>query len=140
MKEWLSHRGRPILFSTSLLPASVASITAAVKLLMSSTEYTDKLWDNAKYFKDKMSKLGYDIGKSETPITPIMIGEEAKTMNFSKKLLENGVFASGIVFLTVIKGTGRVRCMVTAGHTKEQLDRAVEIFKSVGEEMGLLTL
>ena len=140
MKEWLSHRGRPILFSTSLPPASVASITAAVKLLMSSTEYTDKLWDNAKYFKDKMSKLGYDIGKSETPITPIMIGEEAKTMNFSKKLLENGVFASGIVFLTVIKGTGRVRCMVTAGHTKEQLDRAVEIFKSVGEEMGLLTL
>ncbi|MCD5415469.1 MAG: glycine C-acetyltransferase [Clostridiales bacterium] len=138
MKEWLSHRGRPILFSTSLPPAAIGAITAAVKLIMSSTEYTDKLWDNAKYFKDKMSKLGYDIGKSETPITPIMIGEEAKTMKFSKTLLENGVFASGIVFPTVGKGTGRVRCMVTAGHTKEQLDRAVEIFESVGKEMGLI--
>jgi len=138
MREWLSHRGRPLLFSTSLPPAAVGSIIEAVKLLMSTTEYTDRLWDNAKYFKEKMSKLGYNIGNSQTPITPVIIGDEAKTMEFSKKLFENGVFASGIVFPTVPKGTGRVRCMVTAGHTKEQLDRAVDVFKKVGEEMNIL--
>ncbi|MCC5910241.1 MAG: glycine C-acetyltransferase [Clostridiaceae bacterium] len=138
MKEWLSHRGRPLLFSTSLPPAAVGSIIEAVKLLMSTTEYTDRLWDNAKYFKEKISTLGFDIGNSGTPITPVIIGEEGKTMEFSKKLLENGVFVSGIIFPTVPKGTGRVRCMVTAGHTKEQLDRAVDIFKKVGQEMGIL--
>lgn len=138
MREWLSHRGRPLLFSTSLPPAAVGSIMEAVRLLMSTTEFTDRLWDNAKYFKEKMSKLGYNIGNSQTPITPVIIGDEAKTMEFSRKLYENGVFASGIVFPTVPKGTGRVRCMVTAGHTKEQLDRAVEVFKKVGEEMNIL--
>lgn len=138
MKEWLSHRGRPLLFSTSLPPAAVGSIIEAVKLLMSTTEFTDRLWDNARYFKEKISKLGYNIGNSQTPITPVIIGDEAKTMEFSRKLFENGVFASGIVFPTVPKGTGRVRCMVTAGHTKEQLDRAVEVFKKVGEEMNII--
>ncbi|KAB3534837.1 glycine C-acetyltransferase [Alkaliphilus pronyensis] len=138
MRDWLSHRGRPLLFSTSLPPAAVGSIMEAVRILMSTTEYTDKLWDNAKYFKEKISKLGFDIGKSETPITPVIIGEEAKTMEFSKKLFDKGVFVSGIVFPTVPKGTGRVRCMVTAGHTKEQLDRAVEVFKKVGEDMRIL--
>lgn len=138
MKEWLSHRGRPLLFSTSLPPAAVVPITEAVKMLMSTTEYTDKLWDNAKHFKQKLSKLGFDTGKSETPITPVIIGDEAKTMEFSKKLLDKGVFVSGIIFPTVPRGTGRVRCMVTAGHTTEQLDKAVEIFKEVGEEMNIL--
>lgn len=137
-KDWLSHRGRPLLFSTYLPPATVGAIMEAVRLLMSTTEYTDKLWDNARYFKEKLSKLGYDIGKSQTPITPVIIGEEGKTMEFSRKLFENNVFVSGIVFPTVPKGTGRVRCMVTAAHTKEQLDRAVDAFKTVGEEMGLL--
>ncbi len=138
MRDWLSHRGRPLLFSTSLPPAAVGSIIEAVNLLMSTTEYTDRLWDNAKYFKAKMSQLGFNIGNSQTPITPVIIGEESKTMEFSKKLFENGVFVSGIVFPTVPKGTGRCRVMVTAGHTKEQLDRAVEIFKKVGEEMNLI--
>ncbi|SDK69190.1 glycine C-acetyltransferase [Natronincola ferrireducens] len=138
MKEWLSHRGRPLLFSTSLPPAAVGAIIEAVKLLMSTTEYTDRLWDNAKYFKEKISRLGFNIGNSQTPITPVIIGEEGKAMEFSKKLFENGVFVSGIVFPTVPKGTGRVRCMVTAAHTKEQLDRAVDVFKKVGEEMKLL--
>jgi glycine C-acetyltransferase len=138
MKEWLSHRGRPILFSTSLPPAAVGALIEAVKLLMSTTEYTDRLWDNANYFKEKLGKLGYNTGHSETPITPVIIGDEAETIEFSKKLLENGVFGSAIVFPTVPKGTGRIRCMVTAGHTKEQLDRAVETFKKVGEEMKLI--
>lgn len=138
MYDWLSHRARPVLFSTSLPPASVGAIIEALKMLMESTEYTDRLWENAKYFKAKMGTLGYNIGHSETPITPVIIGDEAKTMEFSKKLLANGVFVSGIIFPTVPKGTGRVRVMVTAGHTKEQLDRAVEVFETVGKEMGIL--
>lgn len=138
MYDWLSHRARPVLFSTSLPPSSVGAIIEALKMLMESTEYTDRLWENAKYFKAKMGTLGYNIGHSETPITPVIIGDEAKTMEFSKKLLANGVFVSGIIFPTVPKGTGRVRVMVTAGHTKEQLDRAVEVFETVGKEMGIL--
>ncbi|HHV26430.1 MAG TPA: glycine C-acetyltransferase [Tissierellia bacterium] len=138
MYEWLNHRARPVLFSTSLPPAAVGAIMEALRMLMESTEYTDRLWDNAKYFKSKLGTLGFDTGHSETPITPVIIGDEAKTMEFSRKLLENGVFVSGIVFPTVPKGTGRVRCMVTAGHTKEQLDRAVEVFEKVGKEMNIL--
>ena len=138
MYDWLSHRSRPVLFSTSLPPAVVGAVTEAVTMLMESTEYTDKLWENARYWKEKIGGLGFNTGHSETPITPVIIGDEAKTMEFSRKLLENGVFVSGIVFPTVPKGTGRVRCMVTAAHTKEQLDRAVEVFEKVGKEMNIL--
>lgn len=138
MKEWLSHRGRPLLFSTSLPPAAVAPIIEAVKLLSSTSEYTDRLWDNARYFKQQLGELGFNLGKSETPITPVIIGEESKAMEFSRTLLANGVYVSAIVFPTVAKGTGRVRCMVTADHTKEQLDRAVATFKQVGKEMGII--
>lgn len=137
-QEWLNHRGRPILFSTSLPPAAVGAIIEAVKMLMETTEYTDKLWKNARYFKEKLGKLGFNTGRSQTPITPVIIGDEAKTMEFSRTLLDNGVFASGIVFPTVQKGTGRVRCMVTAGHTEEQLDRATNAFEKVGKEMNLI--
>lgn len=138
MKEWLSHRGRPILFSTALPPAAVAPIMEALKLLMGTTEYTDRLWSNAKFFKERLGKLGFDTGHSETPITPVIIGDEAKTMEFSRKLLEKGVYVSAIVFPTVPKGTGRVRCMVTAGHTEEQLAKAVEMFEAVGKEMNII--
>ncbi len=138
MYEWLSHRARPVLFSTSLPPGSVGAIIEALKMLMESTEYTDRLWENAKYFKAKMGTLGYNIGHSQTPITPVIIGDEAKTMEFSRKLLEKGVFVSGIIFPTVPKGTGRVRVMVTAAHTKEQLDKATEVFETVGKEMGII--
>ena len=138
MYDWLNHRARPVLFSTSLTPATVGAIIEALKMLMESTEYTDKLWENGNYWKSKIGELGYNTGNSETPITPVIIGDEAKTMEFSKKLLENGVFASAIVFPTVPQGTGRVRCMVTAGHTKDQLDESVEAFRKVGLEMGIL--
>ncbi len=137
-QEWLNHRGRPILFSTALPPAAVGAIIEAVKMLMETTEFTDRLWSNARYFKEKLGKLGFNTGQSETPITPVIIGDEAKTMEFSMKLKENGVFVSAIVFPTVPRGTGRVRCMVTAGHTEEQLDRAVEAFEKVGKEMGII--
>ncbi|RKD22491.1 2-amino-3-ketobutyrate coenzyme A ligase [Caminicella sporogenes DSM 14501] len=138
MQDWLSHRGRPLLFSTSLPPAAVGAIIEAVKMLMESSEYTDRLWANAKFFKERLGKLGFNTGNSQTPITPVIIGDEAKTMEFSRKLFENGVFVSGIVYPTVPKGTGRVRCMVTAGHTTEQLERAVEVFEKVGKEMKIL--
>ncbi|KPU27097.1 2-amino-3-ketobutyrate CoA ligase [Caloranaerobacter sp. TR13] len=138
MQEWLNHRGRPILFSTALPPAAVGAIIEAIKMLMETTEYTDRLWKNARYFKEKLGQLGFNTGNSETPITPVIIGDEAKTMEFSRKLFENGVFVSGIVYPTVPKGTGRVRCMVTAGHTEEQLDRAVAAFEKVGKEMNIL--
>lgn len=138
MQEWLNHRGRPILFSTSLPPAAVGAIMEAIRMLMETTEYTDRLWKNARYFKEKLGALGFNTGHSETPITPVIIGDEALTMEFSRRLLDNGVFVSGIVFPTVPRGTGRVRCMVTAGHTEEQLDRAVAAFKKVGEEMKIL--
>ncbi len=138
MYEWLSHRARPSLFSTSLPPAAVGAVTEALTMLMESTEYTDKLWENAKYWKSKINSLGFNTGNSETPITPVIIGDEAKAMEFSKKLLDEGVFVSAIVFPTVPVGTGRVRCMVTAEHTKEQLDRAAEVFEKVGKEMNIL--
>lgn len=138
MYEWLNHRARPVLFSTSLPPAAIGAIIEAITMLLESKEYTDKLWENAKYFKEKISTLGFNTGHSETPITPVIIGEESKSMEFSKKLLENGVFVSAIVFPTVPKNTGRVRCMITADHTKEQLDEAVRIFEKVGKEMDII--
>lgn len=139
VKEWLLHRARPLLFSTALPPAAIGATIESVKMLMESEEYTNKLWDNAKYFKDKMKNLGFDIGHSETPITPVMVGSEAKTMEFSRELLKNGVFVSGIVFPTVPKGTGRLRCMISAMHTKDDLDFAINIFEKVGKELKIIS-
>ncbi|NCC55386.1 MAG: glycine C-acetyltransferase [Erysipelotrichia bacterium] len=138
MRDWLLHRGRPLIFSTAMMPSAAAAIIEAFNMLEESTEYTDKLWDNANYFKAELKKKGFDIGHSETPITPIMIGDEAKTMEFSKLLLANGVFVSGIVFPTVQKGMGRLRCMVSALHTKEQLDEAVSILYRAAKKMDIL--
>ena len=137
-KAWLSHRARPLLFSTALPPAATAAAMKSVELLMNSTEFTDRLWDNANYFKKKLGKLGFDTGHSETPITPVIIGSEATTMQFSKALLDAGVYVSGIVFPTVPKGTGRLRCMISASHTKEDLDFAVKQFEIVGKDLGLI--
>ncbi|MDK2866482.1 MAG: glycine C-acetyltransferase [Clostridiales bacterium] len=138
MKDWLLHRGRPILFSTSMPPAAVGAIIAAIDELSSTTAYTEKLWDNGNYFKAGLKSLGYDIGHSETPITPVIIGDEAKTVAFSKALYDAGVFVSPIVFPTVPKGTGRVRCMVTAAHETRHLDDAIAAFERVGHDMGII--
>ncbi|MBU1143223.1 MAG: glycine C-acetyltransferase [Firmicutes bacterium] len=137
-RDWLLHRGRPLLFSTAMMPSAAAAIIEAFKMLEESTEYTNKLWDNANYFKNKLKTLGFDIGHSETPITPIMIGEESKTIQFSKALLSRGVYVSGIVFPTVQKGMGRIRCMVSALHSKEQLDQAVSIIYETAKEMEII--
>ncbi len=136
--DWLRNRARPFLFSTGMTPGDAGACIEAIKMLSESTEYTDRLWSNAKYFKEKLNKLGFNTGHSETPITPVIIGNEGKTLEFSKKLFENGLFTGPIVFPTVPKGTGRVRCMVSAAHTTDMLDRAVKIFEKTGKELGIL--
>lgn len=136
--DWLKVQSRPFLFSTSLAPGDTKAITEAVNKLMASTELHHKLWDNAKYLKEGLSKLGFDIGDSETPITPVIIGDEKKTQEFSKRLMDEGVYVKSIVFPTVPRGTGRVRNMPTAAHTKEMLDQALEVYERVGKELGVI--
>lgn len=136
--DWLKVRSRPFLFSTALPPGDVAAITAAVQMLIDSTELHDKLWENGDYLKAGLAKLGFNIGASETPITPCIIGDEKLTQEFSHRLFEEGVYAKSIVFPTVPKGTGRVRNMPTAAHTKEMLDDALAIYEKVGRELGVI--
>ena len=136
--DWLKVASRPFLFSTALTPADVAATTKAIELILNSTELQDKMWENSNYLKEGLEKLGFDIGKSETPITPCIIGDEKTTQQFSKRLNEEGVYAKSIVFPTVPRGTGRVRNMPTAAHTKEMLDDALAIYEKVGKEMELI--
>ncbi len=138
MKEWLLHRGRPALFSTALPPSSVAAIIEAFNILEETTEYSDRLWDNARYFKEKLGKLGFNTGKSETPITPVIVGDEELAMRLSRELLSEGVFVSAIVFPTVPKGTARLRCMISANHTKEHLDKALNVLEIKGKELNII--
>lgn len=136
--DWLKVRSRPFLFSTSLTPADVTACTEALDLIMNSTELQDNMWENSRYLKEELTKLGFDIGNSETPITPVIIGEEQATQDFSKRLYEEGVYAKSIVFPTVPKGTGRVRNMPSAAHTKDMLDQAIKAYEKVGKEMGII--
>ncbi|MBO8155777.1 MAG: glycine C-acetyltransferase [Bacillaceae bacterium] len=136
--DWLKVSSRPFLFSTAVTPADAAASTKAIELLMESTELHDRLWENGRYLKEGLKKLGFDIGQSETPITPCIIGEEKTTQEFSKRLYEEGVYAKSIVFPTVPRGTGRVRNMPTAAHTKDMLDQALHIYEKVGKELGVI--
>lgn len=136
--DWLKVRGRPFLFSTSLTPAAAGACIEAINILTESTELHDKLWENGNYLKKGLKELGFNIGDSETPITPCIIGEAAKAQEFSKRLYEEGVYAKAIVFPTVPLGTARVRNMPSAAHTKEMLDDAIAIYKKVGQEMGII--
>ncbi|ELW0077553.1 glycine C-acetyltransferase [Staphylococcus pseudintermedius] len=136
--DWLKAQSRPFLFSTSLAPGDTKAIIEAVKKLMASTELHDRLWENANYLKEGLSRLGFDTGQSETPITPVIIGDEKKTQQFSKRLMEEGIYVKSIVFPTVPRGTGRVRNMPTAAHTTEMLDQALEVYARVGKELGII--
>lgn len=136
--EWLKLRSRPFLFSTSLPPAAIASCIASVDILMNDKELIEKLWENGNDLKNGLSRLGYDVGQSETPITPCIIGDEVTTQQFSKRLYEEGVYAKAIVFPTVPKGTGRIRNMPTAAHTKKMLDQVISVYDKVGKEMKLI--
>lgn len=136
--EWLNHRGRPFLFSTAAPPSVAAACLEAINILSESSELTDRLWDNARYLKNGLNKMGFNTGKSQTPITPVIAGDDRKAIELSKRLFEEGVFAQSIVFPTVPRDGARVRTIVTAAHTKKDLDDALNAFEKVGRELGLI--
>jgi len=136
--EWLFQRGRPFLFSSAMTIPDVAACIEAVKMLESSTELVDRLWENAAYFKGEMKTLGFDTGKSATPITPVMLGEAPLAQKFSRKLFEEGVFAMSIGFPTVPQGEARIRVMISAAHSKEDLDQGLAAFEKVGRDLEVI--
>lgn len=136
--EWLRQRGRPFLFSSATPAADVAACIAAVDVLEESTELVDRLWENARYFKAEMKNLGFDTGVSVTPITPIMLGEAPLAQQFSRELFEEGVFAMAIGYPTVPHGKARIRVMISAAHTKDDLDKGLEAFARVGKRLGVI--
>jgi glycine C-acetyltransferase len=137
--DFLYHRARPFLFSTSHPPAVAASCLAAFDILESEPERIAALWDNTKYFKAGLAGAGFNTGISETPITPVFVGDAKRAHEFSRALFDEGLLATGIGFPTVPEGKARVRTIVTATHTRAQLDRALEIFSQAGKKMGILT-
>jgi len=137
--EWLRQRGRPFLFSSAVTPPDVAATIAAIDLLEQSTDLVDKLWENARYFKSEMRRLGFDTGQSVTPITPIMLGEAPLAQQFSRELFQEGVFAMAIGYPTVPKGKARIRVMLSASHSREDLDRGLEAFARVGKRLGVIS-
>jgi glycine C-acetyltransferase len=136
--EWLRQRGRPFLFSSAVTAPDAAACLAAVDLLEESTALVDKLCNNAKYFKAEMKKLGFDTGVSETPITPIMLGEAPLAQQFSRELFEAGVFAMSIGFPTVAKGKARIRVMISASHDQDDLGQGLEAFAKVGKKLKVI--
>jgi glycine C-acetyltransferase len=141
--DYLYHRARPFLFSTSHPPSVAASCMAAFDLLESEPERMERLWTNTKYFQEQLKIAGFDIGgkttpRTETPITPIIIGDGRKTMDYSHALFEKGVMATGIAFPTVAEGKARIRCIVSSEHSREMLDRALETMTTVAKGMGLV--
>ncbi len=136
--EYLMNRARPLLFSTSHPPSVAATAIAALDLIEQEPGLIERLWENTRFLRTGLQRLGYDTGMSETPITPVMIGDEALAIQFSDRLFEEGVFALGIAFPTVPRGKARVRTIVTAGHTREDLSQALEVFRRVGRESGLI--
>ncbi len=136
--QWLRQRGRPFLFSSAVTPADVAACIAAVDLLEESTELVERLWENTRYFKAEMKGLGFDTGESETPITPVMLGEAPVAFEFSKQLFDGGLFTMALGFPTVPRGKARIRVMLSAAHSRDDLDQALGIFKDVGQQMGVV--
>ena len=136
--DFLHHRGRPFLFSTSHPPSVVATCLAALDVLLDEPQLIDQLWANTKFFKDGLKALGFNTGSSESPITPVIAGDAPKAMKLSDRLFEEGVFAQGIGFPTVARDKARVRTIVMATHTREDLQLALDAFAKVGKELGLI--
>ena len=137
--EFLYHRARPFLFSTSHPPAVAAACLAAFDVLEQEPERIDQLWENTRYFKQGLKEAGFDTGISETPITPVMVGDAKLAHDLSRALFDEGVLATGIAFPTVPKGKARVRTIVASTHTRLELDRALEAFRTVGRRLGIVT-
>lgn len=136
--DWLKVRARPFLFSTAPTPADTAAILAAVKKLQQSEDLVETLWARARYFQNGLRSLGFNIGKTETPITPVIIGDETVAQAFARALLDEGVYAKAIVYPTVPRGVARIRNMPTAAHTEAMLDRALEAYARIGRRFGLI--
>ena len=136
--EWLHQRGRPFLFSSAVTPPDAAACIAAIDILEESTNLVDRLWENSRYFKGEMKTLGYDMGNSTTPITPVMLGEAALAQQFSRELFDSGVFAMALGYPTVPQGKARIRVMISAIHAKGDLDRGLEAFASVGKKLAVI--
>ena len=136
--DWIRQRGRPFLFSSAATPADTAACIAAVDILEESSELVDRLWENARYFKTAMKEMGFDTGVSTTPITPVMLGEAATAQQFSRELFEESVFAMPLGFPTVPKGKARIRVMISAAHSRQDLDQGLDAFHKVGKKMGLV--
>jgi glycine C-acetyltransferase len=136
--DFLHHRARPFLFSTSHPPSVAATCIAALEVLETEPQWMERLWDNTRFFKDGLQRLGFDTGVSESPITPVIAGENALAMKLSDRLFEEGVFAQGIGFPTVPRGKARVRTIVTATHTRDELQFALDCFKKVGAELSII--
>ncbi|MCS6962611.1 glycine C-acetyltransferase [Thermoflexus sp.] len=136
--EWLRQRGRPFLFSSAMTAADTAACIAAVEILEESTERVDRLWENTRYFKEEMRRLGFDLGGSVTPITPVMLGDARLAQAFSRRLFEEGVFAQAIGYPTVPRGKARIRVMISAAHERQDLDFGLEAFAKVGRELGVI--
>ncbi len=136
--EWLQQRARPFLFSSAMTVPDVAACLAGLDVLEESTELVDRLWENARYFKGEMQRMGFDTGRSTTPITPVMLGEAPLAQQFSRELFEAGVFAMAIGFPTVARGKARIRVMISAAHQRDDLDKGLEIFCTVGRRLGVV--
>ena len=136
--EFLYHRARPFLFSTSHPPGVAAACLAALDVLLEEPEIIDRLWENTRFFKSGLERLGFNTGMSESPITPVIAGDGAKAMKLSDRLFEEGVFAQGIAYPTVARDKARVRTIVTATHTREDLQYALDKFEKVGKELSLI--
>jgi glycine C-acetyltransferase len=136
--RWIKQRGRPFLFSSAITVPDAAACLAAVELLEESTELVDRLWNNGNYFKEGMNQLGFNTGQSQTPITPVILGEAPLAQQFSRRLFEENIFATAIAFPTVPRGTARIRVMPSAAHSREDLDIALATFGKVGKELGVV--
>jgi len=136
--EWLRQRGRPFLFSSAVTVPDAAACLAAIDLLEDSTHLVDRLWSNAGYFKSEMKTLGFNTGVSETPITPVMLGEAPLAQQFSRELFDAGVFAMSLGFPTVPQGKARIRVMISAAHSTSDLDQGLEAFQAVGKRLGVI--
>ena len=136
--DWLKQRGRPFLFSSAMTVPDVAACIAAVDALSDSTELVDRLWQNARTFQGEMRRLGFDTGVTQTPITPVMLGDELLAQQFSRRLYEEGVFGTAITFPTVPRGKARIRVMLSAAHSADDLEAGLQIFARVGKELGVI--
>mgnify|MGYP001343564303 FL=1 len=134
--EWLRQRGRPFLFSSAVTVPDTAACLAAVDLLEESTELVDRLWANARFFQAEMKKLGFNTGVTQTPITPVMLGEVQLARQFSRELLAEGIFAGSLGFPTVPVGKARIRVMISAAHSQDDLEQALDAFDQVGKRLG----